>query len=535
MTKDRVELHDILRQHMAGGLSRRDLLGRALALAAASAGGFSLMPGPARASEPKRGGSVKFGFSDASQQDTLDPGTWPASFAQTAFNGSMCNNMTEITADGKLVGDIAESFEPADGGQNWVFKIRKGIAFHDGKALTMDDLKASYHHHMGEKSTSGAKSLMSVVQEIVADGDNLIFKLKSKAADFPWALADYHLSIMPAASNGALDWKRGVGTGPFILESFVPGSSVKMRRNPNYHKNNKPYFDEVEFLAIMDQNARTNAFLTGEVDFINDVDVKTIPLFEGNPDIDLLRIPSLRHFSFDMDCSVAPFNDPNVRMALKLALDRDDVIRKIFLGEARKGNDNPVADLMPFHSDPKPQHAYDPNKAREYLRKAGLEALSVNLHVSEAAFPGAVDAAALYQQHAAKAGITINVVREADDGYWENIWLKKPFNACDWYGRATCDWLFSTIYAKGASWNNTHWSNERFNELLMAARGEIDESARNAQYAEMQQLIHDDGGFISVAFVNWLYGSSKRLGHPEVIGGIFPHDNLRITERWWVA
>ena len=163
---------------------------------------------------------------------------------------------------------------------------------------------------------------------------------------------------------------------------------------------------------------------------------------------------------------------------------------------------------MPFFKDPTPQFDYNIEKAKEHLAKAGLKTLDVDLSVSEAAFPGATESAVLYKEHAAKAGININIIREADDGYWENVWLKKPFNGCDWYGRATCDWLFSTAYAADASWNNTHWNNPRFNELLVAARSETDNDKRAAQYGEMQQLLHDDGGVITVAFAYtlWAWG-----------------------------
>jgi peptide/nickel transport system substrate-binding protein len=518
-----------------GGISRREFLGRAAALAAAAGVGSSFMPSLLHAQEPKQGGYARFGMSDASQQDTLDPGTWPASFAQAAFNGSLCNNLTEIAANGEIIGDLAESFEPADGARKWIFKIRDGITFHDGKSLTVKDIQESFHHHMGDASSSGAKSLLSQVETIEADGPNtVVFNLKSGTADFPYLVADYHLSIMPAKEGGGIDWQRGVGTGSFILENFEPGIAVKMKRNPNYHKDNKPHFDEVEFVAIMDATARLNAFITGEVEFIGDLDVNNIALIERNSDLAVGRIPSLRHFTFDMDTSTAPFDNPDVRMALKYALDRDDVIRKVFRGEAIKGNDTPVASEMPFYFDPQPRHDYDIDKAKAHLAKAGLSSLDIDLSVSEAAFPGAIAAAVLYKEHAAKAGININVVREADDGYWENVWLKKPFNGCDWYGRATCDWLFSTAYAADASWNNTHWKNPRFNELLVAARSETDQEQRASQYREMQQIIHDDGGVITVAFVNWIVGISKKIGHGE-IGGIFPCDNLRMTERWWMA
>ena len=522
-------------RYRKGGISRREFLGRAAALAAISGTGLGFSASALVAAEPKNGGYARFGMSDASQQDTLDPGTWPSSFTEAAFNGSLYNNLTEIDVDGHIIGDLAESFEPRDNAKKWAFKIRKGITFHDGKSLTVKDIQESFYFHMGAQSSSAAKSLVSQIESIDADGsDTVVFTLKTATADFPYLVADYHLSVIPAKDGGGLDWQRGVGTGSFIMESFEPGSSVKMKRNPNYHKNNKPYFDEIEYIAILDDTARLNALLNGEIDFAGDIDNKSLPLLTRSPDLEVLRIPSLRHFTFDMDTTAKPFDNPDVRNALKYALDRDDVIRKVFLGEAKKGNDTPVASTMPYFKNPMPQNDYDIDKAKAYLKKAGLTSLDIDLSVSNAAFPGAIEAAVLYKEHAAKAGININVIREADDGYWENVFLKKPFSGCDWYGRATCDWLFSLAYSSDASWNNTHWKNTRFDELLVAARAETDTSKRAAQYAEMQQVLHDDGGVLTVAFVNWIYGVSKKIAHGPV-SGIFPCDNLRMSERWWMA
>ena len=145
-----------------------------------------------------------------------------------------------------------------------------------------------------------------------------------------------------------------------------------------------------------------------------------------------------------------------------------------------------------------------------------------------------VAAGFLVHMFAAAAGITVNIVREANDGYWENVWLKKPFNGCDWFGRATCDWLYSTVYATGAPWNNTHWSNARFDELVAMAAAETDAAVRRKLYAETQQIIHDDGGVILVAFANYISALSNKVQHGQV-GGIMPSDNMRMTERWWMV
>jgi len=136
------------------------------------------------------------------------------------------------------------------------------------------------------------------------------------------------------------------------------------------------------------------------------------------------------------------------------------------------GNDHPIGPANQFYAADLPQNDYDPEKAKSLLKKAGLDGLKVDLSAANAAFSGAIDAAQLYQASAKEAGIEINVVQEPDDGYWSNVWLKKPWCACYWSGRATEDWMFSTAYESGVPWNDTFWENARFQELLLTARAE---------------------------------------------------------------
>ncbi|PZV37025.1 ABC transporter substrate-binding protein [Mesorhizobium kowhaii] len=515
--------------------SRREFLSGAAALAGV-AGVSSVLskPGIANAAGPTKGGFMKFGMGEGSQTDSLDPATWPSNFTIAALGGSMCNNLTEILPDGSVVPDLAESYEPSEGATKWVFKLRKGSTFHNGKDVTPKDIVESIRHHMGKDSRSAAKDILAQVASVEADGnDTVIFKLASGSADFPFMLADWHLAVMPAKAEGGLDWTAKIGTGPFVLEHFEPGVSAKLTRNPNYHKEGKPYFDEVEFNVISDVVARTNALVTDVVQYMDEIDIKTINMLKRNPDIAIQVISSTRHDAFDMNTQVEPFNNNDVRLALKYAINREEIVSKVYFGTARAGNDNPVAKSMPFAIDPQPQHTYDIEKAKEHLKKAGYDKLKVDLSAAPNSFLGSIEAGTLFKEQAAKAGIEINVIRESDDGYWDKVWLKKSFVSVGYFGRPTPDWLFTQFYQEGAAWNSTHFRHKRFNELLVSARAETDQAKRAAQYSEMQQILHDEGGVIVVAYLNYTNGVSKRVGF-NTVGGVFPMDNGRASERWWL-
>lgn len=511
-----------------------DLTRRRLLQGAAAATLIAGLPALARAqTTPKRGGILRIGHSGGATSDSIDPATYAAGPIVTAMLGGVCNNLTEVDAEGNAAPELAETIEASPDAKVWTFTLRKGVTFSNGKPLTADDVIASYNHHRGEASTSGAKAVLAEIVDIRKDGDGVvIFELASGNADFPFVAAEYQLVIMQGRPDGTLDWESGIGTGGYTLESHEPGVRITLRRRADYWKADRAWFDEVELLSINDPTARQNALLTNQVDIINAVDLKTLSLLERRSDIVIEETTGTAHLVLPMWCDADPFKDVNVRLALKYAIDREELLEKILRGHGHLGNDSPIAPANRFYASDLPQRFYDPDKAKFHLQQAGLSTLKVELSAADAAYAGALDAATLFQASAAKAGIEITVKREPDDGYWSNVWLKKPFVTSYWNGRPTEDSMFSLVYAQGAEWNETHWTNERFNQLLLEARASLNDSLRYEMYREMQQIVSDDGGAIIPMFNNYIEARNTRIDHGKVASNRF-FDGWKLIDRWW--
>jgi peptide/nickel transport system substrate-binding protein len=140
----------------------------------------------------------------------------------------------------------------------------------------------------------------------------------------------------------------------------------------------------------------------------------------------------------------------------------------------------------------------------------------------------------LFKEQAAKAGINIEVQQDPADGYWKSVWRKVPWCAVGWRGRPTEDWMLTLVYSKESNYNDTGWANPRFNEVLVAARGEIDTDKRRAMYQELQQLVRDDGATIIPLFANHVMATSDKVAHGTV-GADASLDSFRAPERWWFA
>jgi peptide/nickel transport system substrate-binding protein len=516
----------------AGKINRREFLKAATALGISVVAAQSLLAGSAQAA-PKKGGRLRAALAEGGTTDSLDPQTYTDVYMMS-LGFATHNTLTEISPAGKLVGDAAESWDASPDAKTWAFKLRKGIEFSNGKKLTAEDVVVSINHHRGKESKSAAKSNVEPIEDLKADGaDTVVFTLKAGNADFPYLMADYHLLIMPSV-GGKADWQNFIGTGGYTLESFEPGVRSFLKRRPGYWKEDRAHFDELELLVIGDVQARQNAVATGEVDLISRCDLKTVHLLKRRPNVKVEEATGFLHYTAPMLTNIPPFDNNDVRLALKYAVDRDQIMEKILRGHGSLGNDHPIAPSVPFHAE-LPQRSYDPDKAKFHLKKAGLSKLKVDLSAADAAFAGAVDAAVLMKETAAAAGIEINIVREPNDGYWSNIWMKKPFSMCYWGGRPTCDWMFSQAYAEGANWNDTKWSHERFNKLLLQGRSELDSSKRAEIYHEMQKLVRDEGGVIVYAFANYVYAMNKKLMHGPDVAANWELDGTRYVERWWMG
>lgn len=512
--------------------TRRDFMMRAIAMGATVAAATTRWERAAQAA-PVKGGHLRIGLAGASTTDSLDPSPWSDTF-MVMLGYSVRGNLVELMPDGSLRGEAAESWTSSAGATVWTFKLRKGVEFSNGKTVTADDIAASLNFHRGDKSRSGAKGLFSAVTDIKADGkDVVVVSLSAGSVDFANSMTDHHLNIMPA-KDGEADWRSGVGIGPYVIEAFEPGVRALLKRAPNSYK--QAWLESAEMVGVADIVARQAALTSSRVELINRADLKTVQILSKRPGLKVEESAGRLHYSMPMDTSAEPFRNKDLRLALKYAIDRDAILKTIFSGHGRVGNDQPITPAYPFHNPDLVAKAYDPDKARFHLKQSGFDGtVPIGLHTADASFNGAVDLCVLYQQQAAKAGISLNVVREPGDGYWQNVARKKPWYTTFWSGRATEDAMFTVAYSGASPLNDTRWKNDKFDGLLAAARTEADEAKRRQMYFDLQTLTSDEGGALVPIFANSVYAMTSKVQHEAAVAGNWELDGGRCIERWWMA
>lgn len=502
MTDDRTLA--MLTEALRRGAGRRELL-RYLGAAGMGAGvaaGVLGRAGTALAQTPRRGGSLRVASQSSSTADTLDPtrGTNTTDYARAFM---FYNGLTRLDAKLTPVPELAESFS-TDDAKTWTFKLRGGVTFADGSALTPADVVFTINRVKNPATGSSARALASQIKEVAADGPGAVrMVLDAPNADLPVILGTPHFTVV---KDGTTDFTKGNGTGPYRVKEFSPGIRSVAVRNPDYWKAGKPYLDQIEYFSIQDETARVNAMLAGDIQVASQVGPRVLKRIKASPGFTVLETKSGNYNDFILRQDADPTRNADLVMAVKYLFDREQMVDA--LGGV-VANDQPINPEHRYYNPAVPQRPFDPDKAKFHLGKSGLGSTALPLYVMSGS--NMVDQAVILQQSALGIGMNIDLQRMPNDGYWANVWMKHPFTGGNINPRPSADALFTLFFKSDAPWNESAWSNGRFDQLLVQARGETDDGKRKEMYGEMQALIADHGGIGIPTFASFYDAHTAKL------------------------
>jgi len=468
---------ELLRMFMAGGVSLAvggSILGRASAALAAA---------------PVMGGHLKAAGFTASTADTLDPakGSNATDYTRAC---AYYNRLTFLNENSEVQMELAESVETTDA-KVWTVTLKSGVEFHDGKTLSSEDVVFSLRRHLDEAVGSKVNSIAKQFVDIKATGPLTVeITLGGPNADLPTILAMHHFMIV---QDGTTDFSKGIGTGAFRSELFEPGVRSIGVRNENYFKAQKAPLETFEYFAIVDENARVNALLSGDVQIAAAIKPQSIRLVESVPGIQLVRNTVGNYTNLNVRLDMAPGDRAGFVEGIKLILNREQIRDAALRGFAEIANDQPIPPMSPYHNAELAPRAYDPEKAKALFEKAGVLGQPIPVVASDAA-TSSVDMALILQQAGAEIGMKFDIQRVPSDGYWTNYWLKEPVHFGNINPRPTPDIMFSLLYASDAPWNESQFKSEKFDAMLLEARGELDFAKRKAIYDDMQEMVANEAG-----------------------------------------
>lgn len=501
-------------------VSRRRLLTSGAAASVLAASGL-----PTRAQSP--GGTLRLGLSGAGPADNWDARTHTDSFMIMAGHGCVFDCLTEISAAGELIGELAESWEASGDARVWTFTLRRDAYFHDGKRFGADDVIASLRLHVEDGARSGARHIVEAIERFEKLTEHQVrLTLRAPNADFPFLLSDFHLVMYPSDNiSGAME--SGIGTGLYKVDGFEPGRRLLASRVDGHYKDGRAgCFDSVELIAINDARARMDALLSRRVDAVNRVDFRVESQLQADRNTRIIETTGNQHLAFEM--SGRPGRDGRtLQTALKHAIDREDIVRTLLRGHGSAAQDHPVGPANQYFDKSLGTCEFDPERARSLLAAAGLADMRLNLVVADSVFPGIEDAGHRFAESLAAAGLDLTVTRQSCAALPTGGGDATLTVSC-FFGRPTEDWAFSALHAP------LH-DPARFNALLADARSEFDSSRRRELYREMQQIFAATAPLVVPVHADHVDAHSVALTHSGRVGNTFHMDGLRMIERWWFA
>ncbi|GKT23031.1 ABC transporter substrate-binding protein [Acidovorax sp. SUPP3334] len=435
-----------------------------------------------------------------------------------------------FSLDGSLTPQpaLAESFATQDA-KTWVFTLRKGVTFHDGKALSPADVVFSILRHKDPATASKAKVLADQIETVKATGPaEVTMELSAPNADLPVILGTFHFHIV---KDGTTDFNAGIGTGPYKLKEFKPGMRSLMVRNDAYWKPGKPYLDEIEFVGIGDESARVNALLSGGMDLVASVNPRAVARVKGTPGYAIFVTQSGQYSDLILRKDMGPGANPDFIMAMKYLFDREQMKKSIALDYAVIANDQPIDPTNRFYFKDLPQRTFDLDKAKFHLQKSGVTG-KVPVVTSPAAMYS-TETALLLQQSGQRIGLELDIKRMPADGYWSNHWLNSPVGFGNVNPRPSADTILTQFFKSDAAWNESRWKSPQFDQLLLASRAETDLAKRRQMYADMQTMIHQEAGIGIPLFLASIDGHSTKLKglSPIPLGGLMGYS---FAEHVWL-
>ena len=509
-------------QMLRGSVATLGAVSLAGGLAACGGGDGSDTQGTPATSDAgaKRGGVLRVAVVGGAQE-TLYP------FAQTvlmdiASGNQVYDNLTTFDSDGQTVMALAEEIEPNKDGTVWTVKLRDGVMAHDGAPFTSEDVVFSFREMLDPKSKSTATSFFP---GLTAKDVKALDKLTVRFT-FPQPTASFNTRLARSAAHmirkDHTDYTKPIGTGPFRLIEFKPSERTVYERFDEYWDEGKPLIDRLELYTLNEGTQRINALRAGQVDAIAGVDPPQMRALvaEGFKEA---SSPGTSWYPIVMKKKSPPFDDPRVRQAFRLMLDRQQVVDNVFEGKGKVGNDM----FSPFdaaYAKDLPQRDQDLEQAKSLLKQAGQEGLHVTLPVADYN-PQIVPTATLLAAAAKEIGVTVELQRANAATYFDDIWNKKPMFCSEWSGITLLEQTLFCIGDKASS-EETDETGPEISKLVQEASATIDDAKRAEILHDIQTRLYEDGGYIIAGFADYLDS------HTDKVQGLTksPYGNLGLFD-----
>jgi len=536
-------IHDLKVDLMHGKLTRRDFLRYAtllgLSAAAASQMAGLAWPSKAFAATPKRGGVLKI----SGQVHKI---THPAQFSWVAPT-QVARQVAEYLTftDGKNITHpyLLENWKTSDDLKTWTLNLRKGVKWNNGDMFVADDVLFTFQQWMDKDVGSSMLGLVGKYLDLsgVEKVDDYQVKLHLKVPEIavPEHLFHYPAIVLNHKRFEGDFIKNPVGTGPYTLESYLPGERAVVKRRSDYWNKGAdggtlPYMDGMEFIDMGTEMAPQIAALkAGEIDMIDLGDVAGVDVFQAvrnDSNIQVIPVTSASTRVLRMRVDLKPWDDNKVRTALKICQHHEKLLSLVYFNEGLQGQDFHVYQLHPEYCE-MPIPKYDPQRAKQLLKEAGY-ANGIDVNLAVGTWPDVVRYAEVLKQDAAPAGFRINIQTMPTSQYWEK-WTEVDLGITPWMHRPIGTMVLNLAYVnddagKPVPWNETRWADSEFSTLLKEANGILNVDERRKVFCKLQKIQQERGSVGIPYWRNAWYVTTSKLKNVHGVPPLY----ITFNEAW---
>ena len=463
-----------------------------------------------QSSSAQRGGTLQVASAALFPKDQLDP-TKMINFGEQMAGGALFEGL--LTYDFTYVPRpmLAESWTHNKSFTQWTFHLRKGVTYHNGQPFTAKDvawtLKRLLDPKVGSSINARLLTTMSAKSIKIVDDHTIQLNLKAPDSDLLQPLGVYGAYILPA---GTTDFSKGIGTGPFMLKEWQPGTAWSVVRNPKYWAKGQPMLDGVNAVSIPEPSTKAQAVIAGNAD-ITDVDYDLVPLIKGaGSKINVNVAKAIELFNVTMDPTAKPFTDNRVRTAMKVGLDRARLIKVAYAGYGTMAIDSPapVNDKLFFPKSLAARMKPDHTASKKLLNEAG-HPNGLDLTLITSSEPPLAKFSLAFADAMQGSGFNITVQNHPSATYWDQIWMHNAFCVSDWTRRNPIE-AMSVMLASNSSQNEAKFHSKELDALL-AKSLRTGGAQQQAAVKQALTLVANNSGEVIPAYRDYIWVSKKRV------------------------
>ncbi len=459
--------------------------------------------------------------------------------ARLALFGQTAQYLVFSDPDLNAVPVLAESWEPNAEGDVWTFRLNPNATFHDGAPVTAEDVVATFNGPLPDGNAGSAYGTFgfSAGNAVAVDESTVEFNLDVPNGVFPFFVSsdNYNAAILPASfwenySEGS--YEQGFpGSGPWILETFNQGVSASYVKNEDYWGDNTNQPDRMEVTFFDNDAAAVTAFQEGRIDVIHSISFAAADSLVGDESAIIQNISTAQHRQVYFDTSAPPFDDPRVRQAVALSLDRPVLVDGLLGGFGVVANDHPIWDGYPMHNpNAETQRETNLEQAQQLLTDAGYpDGFSAPLDA--VAFNEVESLAQLIQGSAAQIGVNLQVGVYDTGTYYADYWLaaQGSMGIVNYGHRGVPHVYLAAPLLSDGTWNASHYDNPDYDALFAQFNAELDLDAQRDLAGQIQTLLNEDIPYMVPYFLDFISATradfegliTTGMGHYDIVNARF--------------